>query len=139
MASLFFAESFGDNGLRWCGAGTRGRFESPAVADRVVDPAPRSTTMCWAALALDGAERHALLPIPLQAEERDDQRDDGEQRSCDHEVLDKSAVPRGRTQLVPLVESDGQRIPAGILEHDQRQEVVVPDRYEREEQNCHAR
>ena len=81
---------------------------------------------------LDGARGEAGLPVLLQAQERDDQRDDRDQRARDHQVLDRLAASGARLVL-PLVQTDRQRIPVRILQHDQRQEVVVPRRHDREQ------
>lgn len=43
----------------------------------------------WFRLFFDGTGREAGLPVFLQAQERDDQRDDCDQRARDHQVLDR--------------------------------------------------
>ena len=87
-------------------------------------------------LFLDGAGGEAGLPVLLQQEERDDQGDDRDQRAGDHEVLDRGAA-RGVGLVLPLVQTDRQRVPVRVLEHDQRQEVVVPRRHDREQARGH--
>ena len=54
---------------------------------------------------LDGAGGEAGLPVLLQAQERDDQRDDRDQRARDDQVLDGLAARSGRLVL-PLVQTD---------------------------------
>ena len=84
----------------------------------------------------DCACGEAGLPVLLQAQERDHQRDDRDQRARDHQVLDRLPASGGRLVL-PLVQTDRERIPVRVLEHDQRQEVVVPRRHDREQGRGH--
>lgn len=87
-------------------------------------------------LLLDRPGGQAGLPILLKHQESDDQRDDSQQGSGQDKIL-YGLGSRRIGLFVPLVEADGQRIPLGILEHDQRQEVVVPSGHDGEEGRGH--
>ena len=83
---------------------------------------------------LDASGAQARLPVPLQHEEGDDDGDDREQRSGDHEVVDRLRGGAGGLG-VPLVEPDRERVPRGVAQHDEGEEVVVPRRDDGEQQH----
>lgn len=63
------------------GAGTEGETPPRGGEDTAsAEPTPS---------LLDGACGESGLPVLLQAQERDDQRDDRDQRARDHQVLDR--------------------------------------------------
>src|ERR1700690_872424 len=87
-------------------------------------------------LVRDAAEQHAAAPVPLQDQEQDDERGDGDQ-AAHHDQRVQVLVSAVGGVLRPQPHPDRQREQVVVAEDDQRQEVVVPHPDPREQQHGH--
>src|SRR6266446_3520532 len=83
------------------------------------------------------AERQPALPVSLQEEKSDNQRNNRHQRPGQNQGIEQlGATVRARLG-VPRCQTQGEWVVGGIAQDQQRQEVVVPCCHKREQQDCH--
>src|SRR5450830_1639672 len=102
-----------------------GRYRS--IRERVWESSRRSL--------LDTPGREARLPVALEVEEGDDERYDGHQRTRDDRRKESLGAAAALARRLELCEADCQREQLRVRQHDERQEVVVPRRDEREQEH----